>query len=124
MKLIIPQEYLQAVRETSERKQAEFESLMKKKQAEFESGESSTPQGGLLKYEPAIVVREASDITSEMLPALTEMTDIFYSDSDTPIEWSDFADVLERDYGISLFDLDCPAFRKIQRIVKGLRQQD
>lgn len=93
------------------------------KSGEFSSG-VLVASVAFVRYTSPITVREASDITASMLPMLTELVDDYYPNPDEKVEWDTFADILERDYNIVIPDFGCPAFRKIQRIVRKLREQD
>ncbi|NDC18665.1 MAG: hypothetical protein EBZ87_00130 [Microbacteriaceae bacterium] len=81
---------------------------------------------GALRERPLspIIIREAADLTDEMLPAISDLTDDLCPDPDERVDWEQFVDYLERWENIVVADLDCPAFRKLQRIVRRLREQE
>jgi hypothetical protein len=113
--LHIPADALAAINATSQRKKEEAEAQHQQR----------SPQEGALRWRPRtpIIIREAADLTEEMLPAISELTDDLCPDPDQRVDWEQFADYLERWENIVVADLDCPAFRKLQRIVRRLREQ-
>lgn len=116
MNIRIPAEVMAAVNATAHRKTEEAQAQQRQRPTEPE---------GALRERPLspIIIREAADLTEAMLPAITELVDDLCPDPDERVDWERFADYLERWENIVVADLDCPAFRKLQRIVRRLREQ-
>jgi len=116
MSIHIPADALAAINATFQRK---------KQEAEAQQRQPQPRPAGALRERPLspIIIREAADLTEEMLPAISELTDDLCPDPDERVDWEQFVDYLERWENIVVADLDCPAFRKLQRIVRKLREQ-
>lgn len=116
MSIHIPADALAAINATFQRK---------KEEAEAQQRQPQPRHAGALRERPLspIIIREAADLTEEMLPAIWELTDDLCPDPDERVDWEQFVDYLERWENIVVADLDCPAFRKLQRIVHKLREQ-
>ena len=105
---------------------ARVTATLQRKQEEAETQQRQTHPEGALRERPLspIIIREAADLTDEMLPAISDLTDDLCPDPDERVDWEQFVDYLERWENIVVADLDCPAFRKLQRIVRRLREQE
>jgi len=116
MNIRIPAEVMAAVNATAQRKTEEAQAQQRQRQTEPE---------GALRERPLspIIIREAADLTEQMLPAITELVDDLCPDPDERVDWEQFVDYLERWENIVVADLDCPALHKLQRIVRRLREQ-
>lgn len=105
---------------------ARVNATLQRKKEEAETQQRHTHHEGALRERPLspIIIREAADLTEEMLPAISDLTDDLCPDPDQRVDWEQFVDYLERWENIVVADLDCPAFRKLQRIVRRLREQE
>lgn len=69
----------------------------------------------------AIIIKEAGDVTADVLKTAEEVYEGFFDTDGEPIDWVAFLDRLEA-WGYCANELDSPAVRKIQRHIRKHRQ--
>jgi len=115
--IVIPADAAARIAETQARYEAE-------RQARFEQQLAAALANSDVSQQPAtretVIIRTASDASHcDVIKAAEEVFDGFF-DNDEQIDWQNFFDRLER-YGYAVETTDSPAARKVQRIVRRLR---
>ena len=111
----IPLDALAKVQETHDRKNAEMKALI-------EQLECSSPVARpLVKRDDYVMLKEAADVTDQMIADSIELFESHF-DNDDQIEWELFFEKLEYLYLLSVIDFDCAAVRKIKKAVRDHRR--
>ena len=69
-----------------------------------------------------LIIKEASDVTSDCLEAAEGIFEGWYDNDGEPIDWIGFLDRLEG-WGYCATEVDSPAVRKIQRHIRNFRRE-
>lgn len=113
IKIVIPQEMMDAINQTHQRQQKKYEESM----AQVAENVDTTKDVVSLRLPTMTVVTTAEDVTALMLTACYELYENRFQEQE--IDWMRFWDDLESRYNISIgSDIESGAARLIQKEVR------